>query len=38
MLRIIGNSWEKTAETIATMSVKYINREKTVFPSGHLVA
>ena len=28
MLRIIGNSWKKTAETIATMSVKYINRGK----------
>ena len=27
---------EKTAETIATMSVKYIDREKTLFPSGHL--
>ena len=39
MLRIIGNSWEKkTAETIATMSVKYLDREKTLFPSGHLEA
>ena len=27
---------EKTAETIATMPVKYIDREKTLFPSGHL--
>ena len=38
MLRIIGNSWKKTAETIATMLVKYIDREKTLFPSGHLEA
>ena len=36
LLRIIGNSWKKTAETIATMPVKYIDREKTLFPSGHL--
>ena len=38
MLRIIGNSWKKTAEIIAVMSVKYIDREKTLFPSGHLEA
>ena len=38
MLRIIGDSCKKTAETIAMMSVKYINREKTLFPSGHLEA
>ena len=40
MLRIIGNSWKKTAETIATMPVKntYIDREKTLFPSSHLEA
>ena len=31
MLRIIGNSW-------SMKSVKYINREKTLFPSGHLEA
>ena len=29
---------EKTAETIAMMSVKYIDREKALFPSGHLEA
>ena len=38
MLRIIGNSWKKTAETIATMSVKYIDREKTLLPCGQLEA
>ena len=38
MLQIIGNSWKKTAETIATMPVKYIDREKTLFTSGHLEA
>ena len=26
----------KTGEKIALMSVKYIGREKTLFPSGHL--
>ena len=31
MLRIIGNSWKKTAETRAMMSMKYINREKILF-------
>ena len=25
---VIGNSWKKTAETIAMMSVKYMDREK----------
>ena len=33
MLRIIGNSWKKTAQTIVTTSVKYIYREKILFPS-----
>ena len=34
----VTNKLEKTAETIARMSVKYIDREKTLFPSGHLEA
>ena len=32
----VTNNRKKTAETIATLSVKYIDREKTLFPSGHL--
>ena len=36
MLRIIGNSWG--GKTIVTTSVKYTNREKILFPSGHLEA
>ena len=34
----VTNSREKTAETIAMMSVKYIDGEKTLLPSGHLEA
>ena len=34
----VTNNRKKTAETIAMMSVKYIDREKTLFPSGHLKA
>ena len=34
----VTNKLEKTAERIAMMSVKYIDREKTLFPSGHLEA
>ena len=36
--QMLRNSWKKTAETIAMMSVKYIDREKALFPSGHLEA
>ena len=39
MLRIIGNSWKKTAETIAMMSVKYIHRSReNTASSSHLEA
>ena len=34
----VTNNSGKTGETIAMMSVKYIDHEKTLFPSSHLEA
>ena len=32
------NKLEKTSRNIAMMPVKFLDREKTLFPSGHLEA